>query len=80
MRQISCHTILFATVLIFKLCIMSLVSNFKNFSPTRELRLAVGVLAVALATGVGTGDLAAALDFGGSDFGGGGGAGGRVGR
>lgn len=38
------------------------------------------VLAVALATGVGTGDLAAALDFGGSTFGVVGGAGGRGGR
>lgn len=51
----------------------------RTFSPTRELRLAGGVFAVALATGVGRGDLAAALDFGGSAFVGGCGAGERVG-
>lgn len=73
-------TISFVTVVILKLRSVSLVLNLKTFPPTRELRLAAGLFAVALATGVGTGDLAAALDFGGSTFGGGGGAGGRVGR
>lgn len=64
----------------YPVCNCALWLNLKTFSHTRELRLAGGVLAVALATGVGTGDLAAAMDFGGSTFGGGCEAVGRAGR